>query len=190
MELENLYKEEKLKKSIDIAAIEEAAATSQLRSSRRAASNRKSADSSSLNSSIKNEELEENDGQELNTTDAVHENDNEETTANSTMPTVSRGKRGRPSLQNKNLAAKNLVTTANKNTLPLKKKSNQQESDENDVVKTTKHYAKDLEIYLEDYFDSICSYQDETQRYLANVFYLLPSAKVTFLFSLFNFITN
>ena len=36
----------------------------------------------------------------------------------------------------------------------------------------------DLSIYLEDLFDIICSYQDPTQRYLALVFYLLPSAKV------------
>lgn len=36
----------------------------------------------------------------------------------------------------------------------------------------------DLTIYLEDYFDAICSYQDATQRYIANVFYLLPTAKV------------
>lgn len=32
--------------------------------------------------------------------------------------------------------------------------------------------------YFEDYFDAICSHQDESQRYLANVFYVLPSRKV------------
>lgn len=31
--------------------------------------------------------------------------------------------------------------------------------------------------YYEDLFDIVCSYQDETQRYLANIFYVLPSKK-------------
>ena len=35
-----------------------------------------------------------------------------------------------------------------------------------------------LNLYLEDFFDIICSFQDATQRYLAYVFYELPSAKV------------
>jgi hypothetical protein len=39
-----------------------------------------------------------------------------------------------------------------------------------------------LNLYLEDYFDTICSFQDQTQRYLATVFYELPSAKVIILF--------
>ncbi len=38
-----------------------------------------------------------------------------------------------------------------------------------------------LDVYLEDYFDGFCSHQDATQRYLANVFYLLPEAKVRFI---------
>ncbi len=36
----------------------------------------------------------------------------------------------------------------------------------------------EVSVYLEDYFDLICSYQDETKRYLADVFYLLPSSSV------------
>lgn len=36
-----------------------------------------------------------------------------------------------------------------------------------------------LYLYLEDYFDIVCSFQDDTQRYLANVFYDLPSVKVS-----------
>lgn len=35
--------------------------------------------------------------------------------------------------------------------------------------------------YYEDFFDIICSYQDDTQRYLANIFYVLPSRKVFYL---------
>lgn len=38
-----------------------------------------------------------------------------------------------------------------------------------------------LDIHLEDFFNAICSHQDDTQRYMANVFYLLPEAKVTLL---------
>ena len=35
-----------------------------------------------------------------------------------------------------------------------------------------------LTVYLEEFFDTMCSFQDETQRFVASVFYLLPSAKV------------
>ena len=35
-----------------------------------------------------------------------------------------------------------------------------------------------LNLYLEDLFDLFCTYQDETHRYLALVFYILPSRKV------------
>lgn len=45
------------------------------------------------------------------------------------------------------------------------------------LAATTK--IANLDIHLEDFFDAICSHQDDTQRYLANVFYLLPEAKVT-----------
>ena len=46
--------------------------------------------------------------------------------------------------------------------------------------RTSQAKCADLNIYLEDYFDAICSYQDGTQRYIANVFYLLPTAKVNY----------
>ncbi|RNA29170.1 polybromo-1-like isoform X2 [Brachionus plicatilis] len=40
----------------------------------------------------------------------------------------------------------------------------------------TRHKPKIEEVqYYEDLFDIICSYQDESQRYLANIFYVLPS---------------
>jgi len=39
--------------------------------------------------------------------------------------------------------------------------------------------SPNLDVYLEDYFDAVCSHQDTTHRYLANVFYLLPEAKVS-----------
>jgi hypothetical protein len=36
-----------------------------------------------------------------------------------------------------------------------------------------------LNLFLEDLFDIFCSYQDENHRYLASIFYMLPSKKVT-----------
>ena len=52
---------------------------------------------------------------------------------------------------------------------------NDEESDEEEDEE--KPAPVQQSIYLEDLFDIICSYQDPTQRYLALVFYLLPSAK-------------
>jgi protein polybromo-1 len=36
----------------------------------------------------------------------------------------------------------------------------------------------ELAVYLEDFFDRICAHQDQNQRYISNLFYLLPSAKL------------
>jgi hypothetical protein len=72
----------------------------------------------------------------------------------------------------------------NKSALVQKPKSaNLNSSSELDTTGTTERATRnkstnkhDLSLYLEDYFDLVCSYQDETQRYLANIFYLLPAA--------------
>ena len=57
--------------------------------------------------------------------------------------------------------------------------NNSNETDEPERSTRLKSAPKhDLSIYLEDLFDIICSFQDPSQRYLALVFYLLPSAKV------------
>jgi hypothetical protein len=45
---------------------------------------------------------------------------------------------------------------------------------------TSSSIEANLHLYLEDLFDIFCSYQDETHRYLATIFYILPSAKVIF----------
>ena len=99
--------------------------------------------------------------------EAQDEQEEEEDTKNTSGSTASLRKR-------KSIASTTLV----KSKAATKKRAGVDEAQASPVVKKTPDAAQNLNLYLEDYLDAICSYQDETQRYLANVFYLLPSAKV------------
>jgi len=98
--------------------------------------------------------------------EAQDEQEEEEDTKNTSGSTASLRKR-------KSIASTSFI----KSKAAPKKRASLDEAQTSSVVKKQSYSTENLNLYLEDYLDAICSYQDETQRYLANVFYILPSAK-------------
>lgn len=75
-------------------------------------------------------------------------------------------------------AIRSATTTSRRKTLDnLNTSANSETSDTSKSKKVDAAKNENFDIYLEDYFDAICSYQDDSQRYLANAFYLLPEVK-------------
>ncbi len=77
-------------------------------------------------------------------------------------------KRGRPSIKSSPAKLKETIGNgeeASVRSVRVKSINNEKETN--------------LTLYLEDYFDTIVSFQDENLRFLAQVFYELPSAKVS-----------
>jgi hypothetical protein len=77
-------------------------------------------------------------------------------------------KRGRPSIKSSPAKLKETIGNseeASVRSVRVKSINNEKETN--------------LTLYLEDYFDTIVSFQDENLRILAQVFYELPSAKVS-----------
>ena len=114
-------------------------------------------------------------GEESGNEDAENHQSEDPNTANKKKDeSSSRGiRRGRAALSTKNTPVS--ISPATKS--PIKKEGEPEEKTKRGR-QTKSVPAASIEIYLEDYFDSICSYQDESQRYIANIFYLLPSPKV------------
>ena len=130
--------------------------------------------------SVKQEKLDE-----LEATIATAANSDEEMMETGEDKTDSTGKkqRGRPHSSVKNSPAKTSkaikaemleATTEEANTATTPSTSRSIRLKSLNIEKES-----NLNLYLEDYLDTICSFQDQTKRYLAYVFYELPSAKVT-----------
>ena len=125
--------------------------------------------SAKSNTRANESEQEEDDESDEEDEDEDDDEGDEENTNEIPQPAPKK-RPGRPSLNKSALAQKpkaaaNLNSSAELDTTGIERATRNKSA--------TKH---DLSLYLEDYFDLVCSYQDETQRYLANIFYLLPAA--------------